>query len=94
MLKKTPKPVFWKFIKGSAKTLFVIEAVCFAVSYGIYYRMNTNRDFRLYINNNFPVLLDGYYKLGEFFGESKQRQIDLDFWENIKESTKNVSIFK
>lgn len=43
MLPKTPKSGFWKFVKGSAKTLFVIEAVCFAASYGVYYRMNTNR---------------------------------------------------
>lgn len=43
MLSKTPKSGFWKFVKGSAKTLFVIEAVCFAASYGVYYRMNTNR---------------------------------------------------
>ncbi|KAH8263749.1 hypothetical protein KR044_013369 [Drosophila immigrans] len=43
MLPKTPKPAVWRFIKGSAKTLFVLEAVCFAASYGLYYRMNTNQ---------------------------------------------------
>lgn len=43
MLPKTPKSSFWKFVKGSAKTLFVIETFCFAASYGVYYRMNTNR---------------------------------------------------
>ena len=49
MLPKTPKSSFWKFVKGSAKTLFVIEAVCFAASYGVYYRMNTNRGTYLHI---------------------------------------------
>lgn len=43
MLPKSPKSSFWKFLKGSAKVLFVAEAVCFAASYGVYYRMNTNR---------------------------------------------------
>lgn len=43
MLPKTPKPAFWKFLKGSAKVLFIAEAVCFAATYGVYYRMNTNR---------------------------------------------------
>lgn len=43
MLPKTQKTGFWKFVKGGAKTLFVIEAVCFAVTYGVYYRMNTDR---------------------------------------------------
>lgn len=49
MLPKTPKSGFWKFVKGSAKTLFVVEAVCFAASYGVYYRMNTNRGMYKYI---------------------------------------------
>ena len=54
MLPKTPKSSFWKFVKGSAKTLFVIEAVCFAASYGVYYRMNTNRGTYLHYHHLTP----------------------------------------
>ncbi|XP_037958203.1 protein CEBPZOS [Teleopsis dalmanni] len=82
MLPKTPKPAVWKFIKSSAKTLFIFEAVCFAASYAVYYRMNTNRDFRYYINENFPFALDYFYKLGEFLGESNLRQIDSSVWKS------------
>ncbi|XP_075154121.1 protein CEBPZOS [Haematobia irritans] len=80
MLPKTPKSVFWKFVKGSAKTLFVVEAVCFAASYAVYYRMNTNREFRQYVNQNYPFVLDYYYKLGEVLGNSNLREIDSTIW--------------
>ncbi|XP_017477429.1 PREDICTED: uncharacterized protein LOC108367346 [Rhagoletis zephyria] len=80
MLSKKPKPAFWKLIKGSAKVLFIAEAVCFATSYGVYYRMNTNREFRQYINENFPLALDYFYKVGEVLGNSNQRQIDAAVW--------------
>ncbi|XP_055836668.1 protein CEBPZOS-like isoform X1 [Episyrphus balteatus] len=80
MLPKTQKTGFWKFVKGGAKTLFVIEAVCFAVTYGVYYRMNTNRDFRQYMNTNFPFVLDYYYKIGETLGDSNIRSIDSTYW--------------
>ncbi|XP_067624667.1 uncharacterized protein [Eurosta solidaginis] len=80
MIPKTPKPAFWKFIKSSAKILFVVESACFAASYAVYYRMNTNREFRHYIHENFPFALNYFYKVGEFLGDSKQREIDSAIW--------------
>ncbi|ALC39369.1 CG42371, partial [Drosophila busckii] len=80
MLPKTPRTGIWKFIKGGAKTLFVIEAVCFAASYGLYYRMNTDRDFRRYINEKYPFALEYYYQIGELIGDNKARQIDASYW--------------
>lgn len=80
MLPKTPKSSTWKFIKGSAKIIFVAEVIGFAVSYGVYHRMNTSREFRLYVNENFPFALDYYYKIGETFGNNNQRQIDSTYW--------------
>ncbi|EDW28886.1 GL19413 [Drosophila persimilis] len=89
MLPKTPKPALWRFIKGSAKTLFVVEAVCFAASYGVYYRMNTNRGkskFRQHIHENYPFVLDYYYKIGEIVGDNKARQSDASYWSTLKKS--------
>ncbi|TDG53538.1 hypothetical protein AWZ03_000353 [Drosophila navojoa] len=88
MLPRTPKPAIWRFIKGSAKTLFVLEAVCFAASYGLYYRMNTDQDFRRYINENYPYALDYYYKIGEIVGDSKARETDANFWRSSAERFK------
>lgn len=80
MLPKTPKSGFWKLVKSSAKALFVIEVGCFAASYGVYYRMNTNREFRQHINDNYPFVLDYYYKIGEIVGNSNLREIDATVW--------------
>lgn len=43
MLKKNPKPQYLKYVRSGAKALFVLEAVIFAASYGVWYRMNTSR---------------------------------------------------
>jgi hypothetical protein len=43
MLKKNPKPQYYKYVRSGAKALFVIEALVFAASYGVWYRMNTSR---------------------------------------------------
>lgn len=80
MLPKVPKSNFWKLLKSGAKIIFIAEAVGFAVSYGIYHHMNTSQEFRGYMNAQFPFVLDYYYKLGEFIGNSKVRQIDAAVW--------------
>lgn len=84
MLKKTPKSQFIKYVRGGAKVIFVAEAVLFAVSYGIWYRMNTSRDFRLYMHNNCSWILNGYYKIGEMLpSDSKScqiRELDMKLW--------------
>jgi hypothetical protein len=43
MLKKNPKPQYFKYVRTGAKALFVIESVLFAGAYGVWYRMNTSR---------------------------------------------------
>lgn len=90
MLPKTPKSIkrtYWKFVKSSAKVLFVVEVFLFAGSYGVYHRMNTNREFRRYVNENYPFVLDYYYKVGEVIGNSNLRQIDAARWRS--EETKS-----
>ncbi|XP_067010046.1 uncharacterized protein [Anabrus simplex] len=59
MLKKRPKSTVLKYVRTGAKIAFVAEAVIFALSYGVWYRLNTSRDFRFYMHNNFNWVLDG-----------------------------------
>lgn len=40
MLQKNPKPTYRRYIKNGAKILFVAEAAFFAISYGVWYRLN------------------------------------------------------
>ncbi|KAG4072281.1 hypothetical protein HA402_004213 [Bradysia odoriphaga] len=83
------KSGFLKLIASGAKILFVAEVAAFSVSYLVWHRMNTNRDFRQYMNDNFPTILEGYYSFGEFMGSDPRiRGIDKAYWDN-KEPTRS-----
>lgn len=43
-------------------------------------------EFRQHINENYPFLLDYYYKIGEIVGDSKARQTDANYWSALKKS--------
>lgn len=45
---RLPRPAYIKTLKKGAKILFVVEALLFAGSYGVWQRMNTNRGRRLH----------------------------------------------
>ncbi|XP_065158191.1 uncharacterized protein [Atheta coriaria] len=80
MISKNPKSNFLKTVRRAAVIGFVLEAVSFAVCYAGYHRLNTERDFRLYIRDNYPSILDLYYKVGETLGDSNLRQQDNNIW--------------
>ncbi|XP_053665748.1 uncharacterized protein LOC128714891 [Anopheles marshallii] len=89
MLHKKARPGFVKFIKTSAKTLIVVEAILFAVSYGGWHRLNTNREFRYYVKENYPSILEAYYQLGETFGGDKSiRAFDENIWQQEQQAEK------
>ncbi|XP_050078857.1 uncharacterized protein LOC126565697 isoform X1 [Anopheles maculipalpis] len=82
MLQKQARPGYKKFIKTSAKTLIVVEAILFAVSYAGWHRLNTNREFRYYVRENYPSVLEAYYQLGETLGGDKSiRVFDENIWQ-------------
>ncbi|KAI5639919.1 hypothetical protein NE865_07648 [Phthorimaea operculella] len=82
MLTKEPKPAYKRYFSVAWKTVFIAEALGIAVSYGIYYKLNTDRDFRLYMYKNYNWALEGYYGLGEKIGGLKTRELDLKVWKN------------
>jgi hypothetical protein len=85
MLLKNPKSNTRKWIKRGAVILFAGEAVAFAVSYGIWYGVNTKREYRKYLHDNYPSFLELYYKVGETIdSDCKIRQIDYSYWEAKK----------
>lgn len=90
MLKK-PNPTWFKNLKKLAVVCFAAEGLCFAGSYYFWYRLNTNRDFRHYCHLNYPSLLEGYYKIGEFFDSADSiaqiRRTDLTVWAAIDKPT-------
>uniref|UniRef100_A0A2M3ZB26 Uncharacterized protein n=1 Tax=Anopheles braziliensis TaxID=58242 RepID=A0A2M3ZB26_9DIPT len=89
MLEKKARPGYRKIIKSSAKTLIVVEAILFAVSYAGWYRLNTNREFRYYVKENYPSILEAYYQIGESIsGDTSIRAYDEGIWQQEQRSKK------
>lgn len=82
MLSKQPKPAYKKFIGATLKTVFLVETVGIAVSFGLWYKLNTEREFRLYMYKNYNWVLEGYYSIGEVIGGLKTRELDQKVWTN------------
>ncbi|RVE51862.1 hypothetical protein evm_003482 [Chilo suppressalis] len=82
MLVKQAKPTYKKFVGTALKTIFIAEALGLAVSYGVWFKLNTERDFRLYMYKNCNWVLEGYYQLGERIADHKTREQDLKVWTN------------
>ncbi|KAK3516933.1 hypothetical protein QTP70_028226 [Hemibagrus guttatus] len=55
MAPKTMEPVARKIFKG----VLFLEVLGVFAAYGLYYRMNTSRDFRCTMNKRFPSVLEG-----------------------------------
>ncbi|OWR40792.1 hypothetical protein KGM_207657 [Danaus plexippus plexippus] len=82
MLEKKPKSNFKRLLGITGASVFVVEAVGIAVSYGLWYKLNTEREFRLYMHKNYNWVLEGYYVLGEKVGGLKTRELDYKVWSN------------
>ncbi|XP_044254519.1 uncharacterized protein LOC123004999 [Tribolium madens] len=85
MLLKTPKSGFRRWLKRGAIFMFIGEGIAFAISYGVWYSVNTKREYRKYLHDNYPSILEYYYKIGETINsDNKIRQIDYAYWESEK----------
>ncbi|CAH1646473.1 unnamed protein product [Spodoptera littoralis] len=82
MLTKSPKPAYKRYITWGLKTALLIEGVGLGLSYALWYKLNTERDFRLYMYRNHNWILEGYYGLGEAITENKIRDLDQAVWKN------------
>nr|CAH7720293.1 unnamed protein product [Callosobruchus chinensis] len=82
MLTKHPKPAYRKWLKKGALVLLVLEGACFAGSYFVWNKANTQRDFRKYLRDNLPFVLEYYYKTGELLNSRNNvRHTDQVYWE-------------
>jgi len=80
-MKKHPQPIVFGLIKKGAAFLLAAEVVLFGGSYYVYHRMNTERDFRHYMHQNYNFALESFYKVGEFANQADQtRLLDEAIW--------------
>ncbi|MCJ8743882.1 hypothetical protein PDJAM_G00099460 [Pangasius djambal] len=81
MAPKTMEPVARRIFKG----VLFLEVVGVFAAYGLYYRMNTSRDFRRTMNKRFPSILEVYYKSNEWAGNYGIREADQGVWSTGQE---------
>lgn len=87
MLQKASRPGYKRVIKNTAKFFIVAEAIAFAATYAGWYRLNTSRETRHYVKENFPAILESYYQVGEFIsGDRSIRNHDELIWKQEKEA--------
>ncbi|KAK8384545.1 hypothetical protein O3P69_014252 [Scylla paramamosain] len=80
-MKKYPRSQTVSLVKKGATALFVLEVGVFAGLYYVYHRMNTDRDFRYYMKNNYSTGLEAFYTVGEFMNsEDRTRRFDEAVW--------------
>ncbi|GAB1867369.1 hypothetical protein CAJAP_08448 [Camponotus japonicus] len=85
MLIKRPRSNFVLTLKNSAKAILIFEGVLLLGSYGLWRRMNTSQDFRYYMHQYFPNILEGYYIIGEKLSGSNQlRRFDNTTWTKLQ----------
>ncbi|XP_032661064.1 protein CEBPZOS isoform X1 [Chelonoidis abingdonii] len=74
------EPVARKIFKG----VLLLEAAGIAGAYLLFYRMDTNQDFRHTMNKRFPSILEVYYKSNEWAGVYGIREKDQLKWLSSK----------
>lgn len=87
MMKKQPKRTFSSSIKKVIGIAVLAEFVAVVGSYLVYHKLNTDRDFRYYVKENYSPILEGYYKLGEYADSTNaMRKVDEKLWNTTKEA--------
>ncbi|CAH3014354.1 unnamed protein product [Porites evermanni] len=67
---------FRKFVKAA----IVGEVVLCLGAYRVWHQMNTSRDYRKWMNENYPSILEAFYKTAEIGGYSGAREADAEAW--------------
>lgn len=86
-MKKYPRDVRFRFPR-LFKGFIALEIIVAAGSYLVWHRLNTSRNFRKLMHEEFPSVLEGYYSLGEKFDSTNNiRSSDLHFWKLEKQNS-------
>lgn len=64
------------------KGFLIVEIAGFFGAFYLWNRMNRSQDFRKYMRNNYPYILDSFYNIGEKLDQTYcTRNLDLKQWE-------------
>lgn len=77
MIRKYPRS---SSIRKALGVGIVAESLLFGVAYYFYIRMNRSQEYRHWMREVYPPALEGYYRVGEVFGNKAIRQYDDETW--------------
>lgn len=84
MLQKQPSRKGVTLLGRGVAIFAGIELLSFVGSYIGYLKLNRDQEFRYWVSQKFPALLEGYYKTGEFLGDPGTRLFDQQTWSDRK----------
>jgi len=88
-MRKQATPKLFNFVKKTAGIIFAAEVGAFGLCYYVYHRMNTDRDYRLYLRDNYSFALESFYSIGEFMNANDQtRKVDDMIWRQTGQEQK------
>ncbi|XP_032237236.1 protein CEBPZOS [Nematostella vectensis] len=66
----------WLVLRG----VIVAEAVAFLTSFRVWHYMNTDQEYRRWMKDNYPSILEGFYTTAEMGGYVDVRKDDQKTW--------------
>ncbi|XP_031561068.1 protein CEBPZOS-like [Actinia tenebrosa] len=73
------------------RAVIVGEVAAFLASFRVWHKMNTDQDYRKWMNNNYPSILEGFYTTAELGGFAHVRKDDLKAWKNESKTNTNIN---
>ncbi|XP_058947007.1 protein CEBPZOS [Pocillopora verrucosa] len=62
------------------RAAIVGEVALLIGSYRVWHQMNTSRDYRKWMDDNYPAILEGFYRSAELGGYRGAREADAEAW--------------
>lgn len=79
--------------KAYFKLFVLLEVAGFLGSYYVWKRMNSSQDFRFYMSQAYPTILEGYYQIGERLGDLNDiRAYDRKCWQEKQQAESSPAI--
>jgi hypothetical protein len=82
------RPSLGSFAGQLLRNIIYLEIALFVGTYLAWRRINTSQEYRYYLRNNYPAVLEVYYSIGETASDSKLREVDEVAFEKLDKAQK------
>ena len=68
------------------KGVILVEVIAVFEGFKIWRKMNSSQEYRKHMRDNYPTILEGFYKVADFSNNGYVRDYDADQWKTEDES--------